>query len=68
MLSLIAPDGTSTSLHSPGAMGVSSPLIRRPRDFIPPGRLLNVPASTSCRKIIVPDLANAPIKWIKPKQ
>ena len=47
MLSRTAPDGTSTSRHSPGAIGVSSPLIRRPLDFYPPGKFANVPASTN---------------------
>jgi hypothetical protein len=51
MLSLMLPDGTSTSFHSPGSMGVSSPLIRNPRAFRPPGRLESVPASTNCRMI-----------------
>ena len=61
------PDGTSTSLNSAGDIGVSSPLIRKPLDLNPPGKLDSVPASTNCLNIIVPDLANAPIKCIKPK-
>ena len=47
MLSRMAPDGTSTSRNSPGAIGVSSPLTLRPRVLNPPGRFDNVPASTS---------------------
>ena len=47
MLSLIVPDGTSTSRNSAGAIGVSSPLIRKPRDLKPPGKFDNVPASTN---------------------
>ena len=47
MLSFIVPEGTSTSLNSPGAIGVSSPLTRRPRVLNPPGRLANDPASTN---------------------
>jgi hypothetical protein len=47
MLSRIAPLGTSTSLNSPGAIGVSSPLMRSPRDLRPPGKLDSVPASTN---------------------
>ena len=48
--------------HSPGEIGVSSPLIRIPRALNPPGKLLSVPASTSCLIREVPDLANAPIR------
>ena len=66
MLSLILDDGTSTSLHSPGMIGVSSPLILRPLDFKPPGRLLSVPASINCLTIEVADLANPPIRCIRP--
>jgi len=33
ILSLIAPLGTSTSRNSPGAIGVSSPLMRSPREL-----------------------------------
>ena len=47
MFSAILPLAMSTSLNSPGAIGVSSPLIRRPRVFRPPGRFESVPASTS---------------------
>ena len=53
-LGITLPEGMSTSLNSPGAMGVSSPLIRRPRDFRPPGRFDSVPASTSWRITDVP--------------
>ena len=67
MLSLIAPPGTSTSLNSPGIIGVSSPLIRKPLDFKPPGKLDNVPASTNCLSIEVADLARPPTMCIKPK-
>ena len=67
MLSLIAPPGTSTSLNSPGIMGVSSPFIRKPLAFKPPGRLDKVPASTNCLSIDVADLANPPTMCIKPK-
>ena len=63
----MAPPGTSTSLNSPGIIGLSSPLIRRPLAFKPPGRLLKVPASTNCLSIDVADLANPPIICIKPK-
>ena len=66
MLSLIAPLGTSTSLNSPGIIGVSSPLILSPLAFNPPGRLDNVPASTNWRSNEVADLARPPIIWIKP--
>ena len=38
---------------------MSSPLIRKPRVLKPPGKLLRVPASTSCRIRLVPDLAKA---------
>ena len=62
MLSLIGPLGTSTSLNSPGAIGVSSPLTLKPLAFNPPGKLAKEPASTSCRMIIVPALAYPPIK------
>ena len=47
MLSLIVPDGTSTSLNSAGAIGVSSPLILSPRVLNPPGKFDYVPASTN---------------------
>ena len=67
MLSRIEPLGTSTSLNSPGSIGVSSPLIRRPRDLSPPGRLDSVPASTNCRISDVPALAYPPMMWIKPR-
>ena len=66
MLSLIAPPGTSTSLNSPGIIGVSSPFIRKPLAFKPPGKLDNVPASTSCLNRLVADLASPPIMCIKP--
>ena len=62
MLSFIVPLVTSTSLNSAGAIGVSSPLTLRPLVLKPPGRLERVPASTSCRIILVPDLAKAPIR------
>ena len=62
MLSFIVPDGTSTSRNSPGAIGVSSPLVRNPRVLKPPGKLLSDPASTNWRRMEVPDLANAPIR------
>ena len=62
MLSRIVPEGTSTSLNSPGAIGVSSPLVRNPRVLKPPGRFESDPASTSWRSIEVPDLAKAPIR------
>ena len=67
MLSLIAPPGTSTSLNSPGIIGVSSPLILNPLAFNPPGRLDKVPASTNCLRIEVADLAKPPTMCIKPK-
>ena len=67
MLSRIVPLPTSTSLNSPGAIGVSSPLIRSPLDFKPPGKLERVPASTNCLRIEVADLAKPPIRWNKPK-
>ena len=66
MLSLIAPPGTSTSLNSPGMIGVSSPLILSPLAFKPPGKLLKVPASTNCLSMDVADLANPPTMCIKP--
>ena len=47
MLSLIFPEPKSTSRNSPGAIGVSSPLIRRPLALSPPGRFDKVPASTN---------------------
>ena len=68
MLSFIVPLGTSTSRNSPGAIGVSSPLTRKPRVLKPPGKLARDPASTSCLRIEVPDLAKAPMRWIRPKQ
>ena len=61
-LSRIVPAGTSTSRHSPGAIGVSSPLTRIPRALKPPGRFDSVPASTNCLIREVPDLAKAPIR------
>ena len=67
MLSFMVPDATSTSRNSPGAIGVSSPFTRRPLVLNPPGKLDNVPASTNWRSNDVLDLANAPIKWIRPK-
>ena len=66
MLSLIAPPGTSTSLNSPGMIGVSSPFILSPLAFKPPGKLLKVPASTNCLSMDVADLANPPTMCIKP--
>ncbi len=45
IFSWILPLGRSTSLNSPGMIGVSSPLILIPRVFKPPGKLANVPAS-----------------------
>ena len=57
MLSRITPDGTSTSLNSPGAIGVSSPLTRNPRVLKPPGKFASEPASTNWRIREVPDLA-----------
>ena len=62
MLSFIVPLGTSTSRNSPGAIGVSSPLTRKPRVLKPPGKFESDPASTSWRRILVPDLAKAPIR------
>ena len=67
MLSLMLPEATSTSLHSPGAIGVSSPLIRSPRDLSPPGKFDSVPASTSWRMRDVADLAKPPMRWKRPK-
>ena len=67
MLSRIAPEPISTSLNSPGAIGVSSPLIRIPLVLKPPGRLDSVPASTSCRIMLVADFANPPMRWNSPK-
>ena len=67
MLSRIVPEPTSTSRNSPGAIGVSSPLIRNPRVLSPPGKLLSVPASTSWRMRDVADLAKPPIRWNSPK-
>ena len=67
MLSRIAPPGKSTSLNSPGIIGVSSPLILKPLAFKPPGKLDNVPASTNCLSIEVADFAKPPIICIKPK-
>ena len=61
-LSLIVPEGTSTSRNSPGAIGVSSPLILRPRALKPPGKLDSVPASTNCLMREVPDFAKAPTR------
>ena len=66
MLSRIVPEPTSTSRNSPGAIGVSSPLILSPRVLRPPGKLDRVPASTSCRMSDVADLANPPIRWKSP--
>ena len=51
ILSRMLPDGTSTSLNSPGSIGASSPLIRRPRDFNPPGRFARVPAVTLAENV-----------------
>ena len=62
MLSLMVPLGTSTSLNSAGAIGVSSPLTLKPLVLKPPGRLDRVPASTSCRIRLVLDLAKAPTR------
>ena len=42
MFSPIEPPGTSTSLNSPGIIGVSSPFILRPLVFNPPGKFDNV--------------------------
>ena len=61
-LSFIVPLGTSTSRNSPGAIGVSSPLTRKPRVLKPPGKFESDPASTSWRRMEVPDLANAPMR------
>ena len=47
ILSRMVPDGTSTSRNSAGAIGVSSPLTRKPRVLKPPGKLAKVPASTN---------------------
>ena len=67
MFSRIEPEAKSTSRNSAGWIGVSPPLIRMPLALNPPGRLLSVPASTSCRIREVPDFAKEPSKCTKPK-
>ena len=67
MLSRILPLPKSTSRNSPGLIGVSSPLMRNPLAFRPPGKFERVPASTSCLMMEVADFAYPPIKWNKPK-
>ena len=66
ILSFIVPEGTSTSLNSPGAIGVSSPLTLSPLVLNPPGRFASDPASTNCLSMDVPDLAKPPMRWIRP--
>ena len=62
ILSRITPDATSTSRNSPGAMGVSSPLMRSPLVLYPPGRLDSVPASTNWRSMEVALWAKPPTR------
>ena len=55
------PPGASTSLNSPGCMGVSSSRILIPRVLKPAGRFARVPASINCLKILVEAFESPPI-------
>ena len=55
------PPGASTSLNSPGCMGVSSSRILIPRVLKPAGRFARVPASINCLKILVEAFERPPI-------
>ena len=64
--SLSDPPGASTSLNSPGCIGVSSSLILIPLVLKPAGKFANVPASISCLMIEVDAFDRPPIMCVKP--
>ena len=64
--SLSDPPGASTSLNSPGCIGVSSSRILIPRVLNPAGKFAKVPASINCLRILVEALDRPPIICVKP--